>query len=37
MAVNYLRFPHLAGLDGGDDDGTCQMSDYQLSRNGQYT
>ena len=35
-AVNFLRFPDLAGLDGPDDDGTCQMSDYDLSRRGSY-
>lgn len=35
-AVNYLRFPDYAGLDGPDDDGTCQMSDYELSRRGEF-
>ena len=35
-AVNYLRFPDFAGMDGPDDDGTCQMSDYDLSRRGEY-
>lgn len=35
-AVNYVRFPDYAGLDGPDDDGTCQMSDYDLSRRGNY-
>lgn len=35
-AVNYLRFPAFAGLDGPYDDGTCQMSDYDLSRRGSY-
>jgi len=34
-AVNYVRFPDYAGLDGPEDDGTCQMSDYDLSRRGQ--
>ncbi|MBA1443777.1 MAG: hypothetical protein M3H12_02645 [Chromatiales bacterium] len=33
-AVNYLRFPSYAGLNGPDDDGTCTMSDYDLSRRG---
>ena len=31
-AVNYLRFPGFAGQDGPEDDGTCQMSDYDVSR-----
>ncbi|MBL3589170.1 MAG: hypothetical protein JMN24_05150 [gamma proteobacterium endosymbiont of Lamellibrachia anaximandri] len=31
-AVNYVRFPEFAGLNGPDDDGTCEMSDYDLSR-----
>lgn len=35
-AVNYLRFPGYAGLNGPDDDGTCEMSDYDLSRRGEY-
>lgn len=35
-AVNYLRFPDYAGIDGPDDDGTCQMSDYELSRRGEF-
>ncbi|PKM17443.1 MAG: hypothetical protein CVV11_19990 [Gammaproteobacteria bacterium HGW-Gammaproteobacteria-15] len=33
-AVNFIRFPHLAGVDGPQDDGTCQISDYDLSRKG---
>ncbi len=33
-AKNYLRFPRFAGLDGPNDDGTCEMSDYELSRRG---
>lgn len=33
-ARNLLRFPDFAGLDGPDDDGTCTMSDYDLSRRG---
>lgn len=37
QAVNLLRFPDFAGLDGADDDGTCQMSDYDLSRRGMVT
>lgn len=35
-AVNYLRFPSYAGLDAPDDNGTCVMSDYDLSRRGEY-
>ncbi len=35
-AVNYLRFPDFAGLNGPDDDGACEMSDYELSRRGEY-
>ena len=31
-AVNYLRFPGFAGQNGPGDDGTCQMSDYDVSR-----
>lgn len=31
-AVNYLRFPAFAGMDGPGDDGTCEMSDYEVSR-----
>lgn len=31
-AINYLRFPDFAGQDGLEDDGTCQMSDYDVSR-----
>lgn len=31
---NFVRFPHLAGLDGPDDTGICQVSDYDLSRKG---
>jgi len=34
-AVNLLRFPAYAGLNGPDDDGTCGMSDYDLSRRGE--
>jgi hypothetical protein len=34
-AVNFLRFPDYAGLEGPDDDGTCAMSDYDLSRRGE--
>lgn len=33
-AVNFVRFPDYAGLNGSHDDGTCQMSDYDLSRRG---
>jgi hypothetical protein len=35
-AVNLLRFPDFAGLHGLDDDGTCEMSDYDLARLGRY-
>lgn len=35
-AVNYLRVPAFVGLSGPDDDGTCTISDYELSRNGQF-
>ena len=30
--VNYLRFPGYAGMHGPADDGTCEMSDYEVSR-----
>ncbi len=33
-AVNWVRFPCFAGLAGPDDDGTCQIGDYDLSRRG---
>ncbi len=36
QAVNLLRFPAFAGLNGLEDDGTCQMSDYQFSRNAEF-
>ena len=32
QAVNYLRFPAFAGMNGAEDDGTCEMSDYEVSR-----
>lgn len=32
QAVNYLRFPAFAGMDGAEDDGICEMSDYEVSR-----
>ena len=35
-AMNYLRVPCYAGLNGPSDNGTCQMSDYDLSRRGEY-
>lgn len=35
-AANYLRFPDFAEQSGIDDDGTCVMSDYELSRRGEY-
>lgn len=31
-AVNYLRFPAFTGMEGAEDDGTCEMSDYEVSR-----
>jgi hypothetical protein len=33
-AVNYIRIPDHAGLNGAADDGACTLSDYELSRNG---
>ncbi|MEO1902632.1 MAG: hypothetical protein ABGX87_12820 [Alcanivorax sp.] len=35
-AKNFVRFPDFEGLDGPEDDGTCQMSDYHLARQGRY-
>lgn len=35
-AINYLRFPGYAGVNGPDDNGTCEMTDYDLSRLGEY-
>jgi len=35
-AINLLRFPDFKGLISPEDDGTCQMSDYDLSRLGEY-
>ena len=35
-AVNLLRFPDYAGLNGPDDTGISQMSDGDLSRRGEY-
>lgn len=34
-AVNFIRIPAFAGLNGADDDGTCQISDYDLARRGE--
>lgn len=34
-AVNQVRIPADAGLTGPDDDGTCEMSDYDISRRGE--
>ena len=31
QAVNYLRFPGYAGMEGPEDDGSCEMSDYEVS------
>lgn len=33
-AKNLLRFPAFVGLNGPDDEGVCEMSDYDLSRRG---
>lgn len=35
-AVNLLRFPAHAGLNGKDDTGISEMSDYDLSRRAEY-
>ena len=35
-AMNLLRFPCYAGLNGLDDNGTCEMSDFGLSKRGEY-
>ncbi len=35
-AFSLIRFPAYAGLNGGEDDGTSQMSDYDLSRRGEF-
>lgn len=35
-AKNIVRFPDFEGLDGPEDDGTCQISDYDLARQGRY-
>lgn len=35
-AVNLLRFPSYAGVNGSDDTGTCEMSDYDISRRAEY-
>ena len=35
-AINFVRFPDFAKLDGPDDDGIVQMSDKALSERGQY-
>lgn len=35
-AVNLLRFPAHAGLNGKDDTGISGMSDFDLSRRGEY-
>ena len=33
-AINFVRFPDYEGLNSPEDDGTCHMSDYDLSRRG---
>ena len=33
-AINLLRFPCYAGLNGPDDNGTCEMNDFDLSKRG---
>ena len=35
-AMNLLEFPAYAGLNGPDDNGTCEMSDGDLSRRAEY-
>jgi len=30
-AINIIRVPDYAGLNGPDDDGSCQISDYDFS------
>lgn len=35
-AVNYLQFPDFKNQNGLNDDGMCEMSDYDLSRRGEY-
>jgi len=31
-AINIIRVPDFAGLEGPNDDGTCTISDYDFSR-----
>jgi len=31
-AINVIRVPDYAGLSGPNDDGSCQISDYDFSR-----
>lgn len=35
-AINILRVPDFEGLMNGDDPGITEMSDYDLSRRGEY-
>ena len=35
-AINLVRFPDFEGLNDPDYDGTCEMSDYDLSRSSEY-
>ena len=35
-AINLVRFPEYEGLMSPEDDGTCEMSDYDLSRRGEF-
>ena len=34
--INLVRIPSFAGLNDPEDDGTCQMSDYDLSRRAEF-
>ena len=36
QAINLVRFPAFEGLNGYNDDGTCQMSDQELAKCGEY-
>ncbi len=35
-AINLVKFPDFKGVISPDDDGICHMSDYDLSRLGEY-
>lgn len=36
QAINYLRVPEFKGVMSPDDPGITEMSDYDLSRRGEY-